>query len=974
MLKIPQKWPIPAAVRCFFSLLLALGCLGAPSIGQESSLSPELGAKLDSIRSQFDNAKVKLSVGDFDGAISECATLLEQPERNSEFLVIRAQALTTQSIAYYKSGQYLKAVDAAYLATLEQPDDIAPHRARAEAYIARKEFDKAINSCNRAIGIDEKDAQSYSLRGLAYGSKGNLDQAIADETKAIELNGSLADGFQRRASAYIAKNQLPDAIKDVQRAIELAPNHAEALCDRAILYALNREMDRALADLDAAIASNPRCERANLLKGRCLIEQNKGEEAKAYFDRAVDLSPTADTYLCRGQYFQGQKLYELAVADFSKAIEMDEKLLVAYQGRLACYRNLGAAEDMQADAQRVRELTPKPTKDDKKNAFDVEEARARRFTVSSKPVDPLGLVGIKESAASIDRLVAKNYVAHQVQANPPLTDEQFVRRIYLDVTGTIPTFRQVTGFLNSDNPDKRSVLIDALLSGDGYASHYFNYWADTLRYKDELNGNVRGEPFRQYLKQSLAENKPWNKLVYEMLAAQGRIWDTPATGYLQRDPGMPLDVMNNTLRIFLGTRIGCAQCHNHPFDRWTQKEFYQMAAFTFGTQNSTHGGEKKFFPEDPMKRLRSEFDSIEQEEEDRRNNTYRFDRMIQMNMMVLHDDAKRSIQLPKDYAYDDGKPEEVILPRTLFGSPAEVKENEPPRRAFARWLVSKNNPRFAKTISNRLWKQVFGRGQFEPVDDIKDETVAENPELMTFLESEMVRLNFDMKEYLRILFNTETYQRQACTEPILPGQPYHFPGPILRRITAEQAWDSFITLATENNEYREPKATIKAKAIKFNFQTITAKEVIASEPTSYQLEQLSNEYKSKFMFRGELLARASELPSPIPANHFLRMFGQSDRELIAASSTDGSVPQILFMLNGPISHMLLEENSTIYNNIMRRKSVDDGIRTAFLTILSRAPDPEELNRAMQEVKEKGAAGYGNVVWSLVNTREFLFIQ
>jgi hypothetical protein len=123
-----------------------------------------------------------------------------------------------------------------------------------------------------------------------------------------------------------------------------------------------------------------------------------------------------------------------------------------------------------------------------------------------------------------------------------------------------------------------------------------------------------------------------------------------------------------------------------------------------------------------------------------------------------------------------------------------------------------------------------------------------------------------------------------------------------------------------------------------------------------------------------LLARASELPSPVPASHFLRMFGQSDRELISASSTMGSVPQVLFMFNGPISHMLLESNSTIYNTVMKKKSINDGIRSIFLTILNREPDTEELALAVKEVTDNGAPGYGNVIWSLVNTREFLFIQ
>jgi hypothetical protein len=132
--------------------------------------------------------------------------------------------------------------------------------------------------------------------------------------------------------------------------------------------------------------------------------------------------------------------------------------------------------------------------------------------------------------------------------------------------------------------------------------------------------------------------------------------------------------------------------------------------------------------------------------------------------------------------------------------------------------------------------------------------------------------------------------------------------------------------------------------------------------------------EEKYKYKDLLLARASELPSPVPPNHFLRMFGQSDRELISASSTSGSVPQVLFMFNGPVTHMILEKNSPIYNNVMRKKTVAEGTKAVFNTVLSRDPDEEELKLAETEVRQNGPAGYGNVIWSLVNTREFLFIQ
>tara|TARA_R100001143_G_scaffold54773_1_gene50718 strand:- start:276 stop:1055 length:780 start_codon:yes stop_codon:yes gene_type:complete len=257
-----------------------------------------------------------------------------------------------------------------------------------------------------------------------------------------------------------------------------------------------------------------------------------------------------------------------------------------------------------------------------------------------------------------------------------------------------------------------------------------------------------------------------------------------------------------------------------------------------------------------------------------------------------------------------------------------------------------------------------------------DSTVAENPELMKHLESEMKRLNFDMKEYLRILFNTKTYQRQASTEDVPLSELYHFPGPVLRRMTAEQAWDSFLTIAVvDPEEYRELPAEVESEIISVDLNKATAQEVLdADEKKREEIDRTRYKREKKYKYKGQLLARASELPSPVSPSHFLRTFGQSDRELISASSDTGSVPQVLFMFNGPVTHMMLEKGSTIYNNVIEQKTIKDGVDVIFMTILSRRPDADETKIALDEIETNGPAGYGNVIWSLVNTREFLFIQ
>jgi hypothetical protein len=599
-----------------------------------------------------------------------------------------------------------------------------------------------------------------------------------------------------------------------------------------------------------------------------------------------------------------------------------------------------------------------------------------RFFVKSSPVDPDGISKMRASARKIDTLVDQNLKTHSTSPNPPTTDAQFVRRIYLDITGTIPDYEQTRRFLDSRSPDKRRKLIDELLGSDGYASHYFNYWADVLRYIDYLTRNVWGEPYRQWIKQSLAENKPWDKFVAEMITAEGKIWDDPAAGYFQRDARMPLDNMNNTVRVFLGTRIGCAQCHDHPFDRWTQREFYEMSAFTYGAITRGHPRDKRFYSTDPIKRLTDEYFASDPPADRRQTNYSRMREIVGANMNRVNDQIGRQLLLPHDYAYANGTPHQVVAPKTIFGPAAELKPGELPRNAFARWLTSKENPRFAKVIANRLWKQAFGRGQIEPVDDITDESVAENPELMIFLEAEMKRLNFDMKEYLRILLNTQAYQREASRESITPADPYHFPGPLLRRMTAEQVWDSFLTLSlVEPYLFRELPSTKRSELLTADLNTANPRSILAGADAYVRdVSRKQGAREKPFKYKGVLMARASELPSPVPAGHFLRMFGQSDRQLIAASSKAGSVPQILSLFNGPLAQLMLEDGSAMSNHIAGAKTTEEGVRVVFLSILNRPPDAEETKILLNEISENGGASYSNVIWALVNTHEFLFIQ
>jgi hypothetical protein len=186
---------------------------------------------------------------------------------------------------------------------------------------------------------------------------------------------------------------------------------------------------------------------------------------------------------------------------------------------------------------------------------------------------------IKDTTAQsreIDKLVDTRLADRGVEPNGPIDDGQFVRRVYLAAVGRIPTGDEAKVFLESKDENKRDLLIDQLLESEGYVSHFYNYWADILRINRRLgrSGASNEYAYKHWVKESLRSNRPYDELVYQLISANGNVWDNGATGYYHRDRGMPLDNMANTVRVFLGTRLECAQCHDHPFDEWKQWTFF----------------------------------------------------------------------------------------------------------------------------------------------------------------------------------------------------------------------------------------------------------------------------------------------------------------------------------------------------------------------------------------------------------------
>ncbi len=432
------------------------------------------------------------------------------------------------------------------------------------------------------------------------------------------------------------------------------------------------------------------------------------------------------------------------------------------------------------------------------------------MALANMPVKETALVKetglVKKASQDIDELVLEGLIGSGEVRLPLSSDNIFARRIYLDIAGRIPTYNELVQFLNDKSAHKRNELIASLLNSEGYVSHFYNYWEDILRIQSKGRRTIMVS-YQDWIKEQLRANRAYDEFVHSLITAEGFVWDDPAAGYYLRDAGMQLDNMANTAQVFLGTRMQCAQCHNHPFDKWTQLEYYRMAAYTV----DVHSAERRYKNLPEFQNLRA---SLIQERRKQRKasknkkankyqpfNTFsspahrRALREIFEPLAAGVRIEKIDLKLPHDYQYDDALPHQIIEPQTPFGSDASTSDKANLREVYASWLTSEENPRFTRVIANRLWKKVMGYGLIEPVDNITEITAASNEKLMQLLEKIMVDVDYDIKKYLQILLNTRTYQSEAYTHAIAPGEKYYYQGPLLKRMSAEQIWDSILALS-----------------------------------------------------------------------------------------------------------------------------------------------------------------------------------
>lgn len=605
------------------------------------------------------------------------------------------------------------------------------------------------------------------------------------------------------------------------------------------------------------------------------------------------------------------------------------------------------------------------------------------------------LDGLKKAALKIDQAVA-NFYRQQKLPVPKVTDDAtFLRRAFLVSVGRIPTMEEGRAFLEIDEPTKREELVAYLLSSKGHASHMSNWAFDLLRLADgRIGSTANNEPYRNWVRTAMEENMPWDKFVNQLLSSEGDGWDqkSAAVGYYTRDRGMPLDNLANSMRIFLGSKMECAQCHDDPFGTTERHDFYQLAAFTNGQDT---------LKQQHMSKLWREL----QEDRTERGQEYSIAQIIwdRVYGMSLSGGGTGRISLPSDYQYRDAEPGEMVAARTPFGKGVRMsdkKDQDDGRQQMAEWVTQKNGEQFPSVIANRMWKRIMGKGFYEPVDEFIPSKETQSPELMMHLVQTMMDLKYNLRDFQHVLMLTRTFQFATNPNPstVETGDDFH--GRKIERLSSEQIWDSLITLAGGDPD-KKPMRTLDDRIYFGGRPVLVGKKSmsqLSKEVLALNSEQELRTYFTKFVaevksggggggggdmnmmkqvqtYNNDAQVRASELPSPAPRSHFLYLFGQSERDVVEAASREPNVGQVLSLMNGFVQRQLVNNpDAHIYKGLKGVKTDEEKIRRIYVAILNRPPSDEEMGWMKEEIKASGEAGLRNIVSALVMSSEFLFLQ
>jgi hypothetical protein len=517
---------------------------------------------------------------------------------------------------------------------------------------------------------------------------------------------------------------------------------------------------------------------------------------------------------------------------------------------------------------------------------------------------PLGIPvrELPEERNVVDRWIFARLKEVGMPPSPLCDDATFLRRVTLDLAGRLPTAEEVLRFAENPAKDKRARWIDTLLESGEYADTFANYWSQILRNRrseiarvnqqSQIQGNFA---FHAWIRESLYRNKPYDRFVRELLTATGMSRECPpVTWYRQVDT--LIQQTEDTAQLFLGVRLQCAQCHHHPFEQWSQRDYYALGAY---------------------------FSQVER--------TLSPSRMAEFEISL-----KRSV--PEAVHKKTG---EKLKPGAVGVPAPELTKDDDAREALANWMAEPGNPYFAKALVNRYWKLLFGRGLVDPEDDMRATNPPSHPELLEALAKEFVAGGFDLKQLLRTLANSSTYQLDAAPNAHNAEDSQYFSRFYARRLPAEALLDGINTVAG------------------------------ASEGWGNQT-------------RG---TRAMQLPdNSYNGNAFLREFGRPDSATACTCErqSNASLGQGLMLATaGEIQSKLGSPQGTARRFATDgKRSDDEKLRDLYLSAFARAPKESELAIArehLQKVRARSGAdpvqgmqqAWEDLVWAVVNSGEFL---
>jgi hypothetical protein len=520
--------------------------------------------------------------------------------------------------------------------------------------------------------------------------------------------------------------------------------------------------------------------------------------------------------------------------------------------------------------------------------FDGQVAVARAAIPLGKPVpaweDP-------PSTSLIDPYVFKKLRELGIPPSDACSDAEFARRSSLDICGILPSPEEVAAYEKDNAPDKRSRWVAKLVDRPEYADLFALKWSAILRNKRVQFNRQFADPdtfaMHGWIWQSLAENKPYDKFVREILAAKGDVTRNPPVVLYRQINRNDEELVDDTAQLFLGLRIQCARCHHHPFEKWSQDDYYGFAAF-FSRVGRKQGADQ--------------FTA----------------RVYTLEKGTARNPVTNTQHHPKPL---DGPELSTLGPR------------RDPRDALVDWLREPDNPFFARALVNRYWKHFFGRGLVEPEDDLRVSNPATNPELLDALAADFVTSGYDLKHLVRTIATSRAYDRSSLPNAYNASDHQNFARYYARRMPAEVLLDAVNFVAG----YDE------------NFNGL---------PKGF---------------------RAAQLPDEGFASEFLDSFGRPKRESVCECerTAEASLSQTLLMLNSPDMQRKFAEGSRLVAWAQDNRPDAEKVDEIYLLCYSRPPTPDErevclAHLARRRGEKKVRQGFEDLVWTLVNTKEFLF--